>query len=448
LAVPARELQDDTWLVRAVQGGDTEAFSELFRRHYVDVKRSCARHMACPLEAEEIAQAAFVRALERIGQCRGERQFGGWVQIIARHMCVDALRSRSRVVPSESPMSEHHADGTEPHDSLLDQEQRDDVRRALDTLPLRQRQAVTARALGTGPGQIADDLGLSVGAVDSLILRGRRRLALAYQRVAGEGGATATATSTTAAASLLAAFAVGSTSLLGGVAAAAEAGRDLVRPVATGVAGAIMSVAVAITGAGPATPDPAPVPPSPPAVVVTVPLPEAPGASFGTGISPQSAGGTATAGSTAGATDPAAPMASGPVAGGIAVGGPTGGGPTAGGPMAGGIAVGAPGSGLASLPPSTGSSSATPPGNAAGSLVGQVAGGAGGASSVPPVEAPPSPSAPEPSGAAEAAPPIDPIGDSLDATVPAVTDTVADTTEAVDTMADDTVDTLGHLLPK
>ena len=47
----------------------------------------------------------FVRALERIEQCGGERQFGGWVQIIARHMCVDALRARSRVVPSESPRS-------------------------------------------------------------------------------------------------------------------------------------------------------------------------------------------------------------------------------------------------------------------------------------------------------------------------------------------------------
>ena len=173
--------------------------------------------MACPLEAEEIAQAAFVRALERIGQCRGDRQFGGWVQIIARHLCVDALRARSRVVPTEAPMSENHTDGNEPHDSLFDHERTMQVRRALDSLPPRQRQAVTARAQGTGPSEIADDLGLSVGAVDSLILRGRRKLALAYRRVAGEGGATATVTSARAAAALLAFLSIGSTRLLGGV---------------------------------------------------------------------------------------------------------------------------------------------------------------------------------------------------------------------------------------
>src|SRR5205085_3605421 len=169
------------------------------------------------------------------------------------------------------------------------------VRRALDSLPPRQRHAVTARAEGTGPSEIADDLGLSVGAVDSLILRGRRKLALAYKRVAGEGGATATATSARAAAALLAVLSIGSTRLLGGVAAAAEAGRDLVAPVASGVAGAVMTVAVALTGTGPATtPEPVPVPAArPPAVVVALPVPVA--EPLGAVADPGAAGGGATA---------------------------------------------------------------------------------------------------------------------------------------------------------
>ena len=58
MAVPAQEMEDDSVLVRAVQAGDLEAYSELFRRHYPSVQRACARRMACPLEAEEIAQSA------------------------------------------------------------------------------------------------------------------------------------------------------------------------------------------------------------------------------------------------------------------------------------------------------------------------------------------------------------------------------------------------------
>ena len=278
MAVPAQEMEDDSTLVHAVQAGDLEAYSELFRRHYPAVQAACTRRLANSLDAEEISQAAFVRALERIAQCTGDRPFGGWVQIIARHMCVDSLRARSRVVPSESPMSEDRVDEGEPHDSLIDRERSDHVRRALDTLPPRQRQAVTARALGTGPGQIADDLGLSVGAVDSLILRGRRRLALAYRRVAGESGSTVTVTASrsTVAASLLAALSVGPTRLLSGVAAAAEAGRNLVAPVAEGVAAAVVSVAVAFAGSGPTTVPGAGVDPAdrPPPAVATVPLPD------------------------------------------------------------------------------------------------------------------------------------------------------------------------------
>ena len=409
MAVPAREMEDDSVLVRAVQGGDLEAFSQLFRRHYADVQRSCARRMSCPLEAEEIAQAAFVRALERIEQCSGERQFGGWVQIIARHMCVDALRARSRVVPRESPMSEHHADGREPQDSLLDRERSDDVRRALDTLPPRQRQAVTARALGTGPGQIADDLGLSVGAVDSLILRGRRQLALAYRRVAGEGGSTATVTSASAAASLLAAFCIGSTRLLGGVAAAAEAGRDLMRPVASGLTGAIMAVSVAITGSGPATaPEPATNPAAPPAaVVVADPFPDQPA-----GL-PVDAGGSVPATGAATAVAPTAGT-TGPGAGGSL---PGAGGPT--GKTAGQPAVGAPNPAAPGHGPGGGPQPASPPAPAGGSVD----------LDLPPALDPPV---------------LDPVVDVVDDAVPLVTETVDDTT----TVVDDTLDTVTSLLPK
>ena len=388
MAIPAGEMESDSSLVRAVQAGDLEAYSELFRRHYPDVQRACAKRMACPLEAEEIAQAAFVRALERIEQCKGDRQFGGWVQIIARHLCVDALRARSRVMPSEMPMSEDHADGTEPHDSLFDAERTMQVRRALDSLPPRQRHAVTARAEGTGPSEIADDLGLSVGAVDSLILRGRRKLALAYKRVAGEGGATATATSARAAAALLAVLSIGSTRLLGGVAAAAEAGRDLVAPVASGVAGAVMTVAVALTGTGPATaPEPVPVPAArPPAVVVTVPVPVA--EPLGAVADPGAAG-EATATPTP-AT--AASSSAGAEPGAIAQGGP-----------AGTVAAGT-----------------TPP------------------ASAPPTPPPPSAAAPAPG--AVAAPIVQPVTDVVDAAQPVVT-------EVVDTV-DHTLDAVTGLLPK
>src|SRR5947209_3180078 len=75
VVVSARDLDSDGSLVVAAQDGDGDAFAELFRRHYTAVRRTCARRLGDLREADEIAQAAFVRAWERIDRCGGERRF-------------------------------------------------------------------------------------------------------------------------------------------------------------------------------------------------------------------------------------------------------------------------------------------------------------------------------------------------------------------------------------
>ena len=186
MAVSVHEHGDDGALVRAVQAGDGDSFAELFRRHYPSVRKACARRLRDPVEAEELAQATFVRAFERIDQCRRDRHFGPWVQVIARSLCMDTFRARARVEPREQPLTgrgDHRPN--EPEESLLTLERAAQVHQALDALPDRQRRAVIARDWeGLRPGEIAERLGLTVGAVDSLLLRARRRLALSYGRLA------------------------------------------------------------------------------------------------------------------------------------------------------------------------------------------------------------------------------------------------------------------------
>ena len=173
------EGDDEAALVTAVQGGDAEAFTELYRRHHPAVRRACRRLLRDAVEAEEVAQAVFVRALDRIEQCRGERRFGPWVQVIAQRMCVDVVRIRARLTPSEVPVGADGADaGADgPEDLVVERERAREVRDAIEALPPRQRDAVIARDLDNRqPGEIAAELGVSVAAVDSLLLRARRRV--------------------------------------------------------------------------------------------------------------------------------------------------------------------------------------------------------------------------------------------------------------------------------
>jgi RNA polymerase sigma-70 factor (ECF subfamily) len=189
---------DDRTLVVAVQAGDVAAYEELFRRHHTSVKRVCARRLGNQVEADEVAQATFVRALERIDQCLGERRFGAWVQVIAQRLCLDMIRARTRTIPDDDPLRDERSAlnvvidldaGTVTEEAIVRREQTARVHEALALLPDRQREVVVARHLqGRRPAEIAAALGLSVGAVDSLLLRARRRLALNYEHVLADGG--------------------------------------------------------------------------------------------------------------------------------------------------------------------------------------------------------------------------------------------------------------------
>lgn len=218
MALSVEELESDAALVSAVQAGDTEAFAVLFRRHYDGVRRVCARRLGSIVDADEVAQAAFVRAYERIDRCGGDRRFGGWVQVIAHNLCIDTARAQARTVLDDDPGKAAAADGRGPEEALLQGERVRLVHEALATLPGRQRDVVVARDLhGRRPTEIAAAFGISLSAVDSLLLRGRRRLASAVETIGAETGAAAPGTLATATA------AAGGASSGGPLARAAEA---------------------------------------------------------------------------------------------------------------------------------------------------------------------------------------------------------------------------------
>lgn len=190
--------RDDASLVLATQAGDKEAFALLFRRHHPTVRRVCARRLADG-DADDVAQAAFVRAYERIDQCVGDRRFGAWVQVIALRMCGDAWRSGARTTPMADPAPVAATDGPDTcSEALLRKERAAAVWCALATLPPRQREVILARYVdGHRPRDVAAALTLSVGAVDSLLLRARRRLAAVYQVAGVEHGGASTAVAAT-----------------------------------------------------------------------------------------------------------------------------------------------------------------------------------------------------------------------------------------------------------
>jgi RNA polymerase sigma-70 factor, ECF subfamily len=84
-----------TSLAVAARAGDNSALEAFVRAAYGQVWRLCAS-LVDEQSADDLAQETFVRAIRSLRRFRGESSARTWLLAIARHTCLDELRSRSR----------------------------------------------------------------------------------------------------------------------------------------------------------------------------------------------------------------------------------------------------------------------------------------------------------------------------------------------------------------
>ncbi|HEY3542332.1 MAG TPA: RNA polymerase sigma factor, partial [Gaiellaceae bacterium] len=149
------------------------AFERLYRRHAVDVYRFALTVCRNPAEAEDVTQTTFLNAYRALKRGDRPERPHSWLIAIAHN----AIRSRHRWTlrrPKEVPLE------AAAYQLAAPVEERSGVRdvlAALGELPVNQRAALTMRELeGRSYPEIAETLGVSVPAVESLISRARRTL--------------------------------------------------------------------------------------------------------------------------------------------------------------------------------------------------------------------------------------------------------------------------------
>jgi RNA polymerase sigma-70 factor (ECF subfamily) len=174
---------DAALLARAARG-EAGAARLLAARHAPALLASARRMLNDPAEAEDVAQEAFLRlwrAAPDWPASGGGAPVAAWLRRVAINLCLDRLRRRGRWAALDEA-----AEPPDPAPSALDRlaaaNRAEALAAALAALPDRQRAAVTLRHVEElGNPEIAAALGVSVEAVESLLARGRRRLAAALR---------------------------------------------------------------------------------------------------------------------------------------------------------------------------------------------------------------------------------------------------------------------------
>jgi len=184
----SESLDPDAALMLRVRQGDVVAFERIVEKYKQPVTNLLYRILRDATEVEDLAQQVFLQVFKAADRYRVTAKFSTWIFTIARNLCLNEIRRRSRH-PAESMemTSSEHEDQpvrqfkdsatASPPDSLLRNELVEKIEAALSELPENQRTAILLfREREMSYEEIAKILGCSLSATKSLIHRGREIL--------------------------------------------------------------------------------------------------------------------------------------------------------------------------------------------------------------------------------------------------------------------------------
>ncbi|HEX4669186.1 MAG TPA: RNA polymerase sigma factor [Solirubrobacterales bacterium] len=157
-------------LIREAQRGSRDALADLYAAHWSQAHRAAYLVVHDAAAAEDIAQDAFLAAVDALDRFDRRRPFAPWLHRIVVNRAIDWARREALRRKLDDP------------DSLAEPETSPDavggeLMEILAQLPPEQRAVVVLRyLLEYTPGEIARMLGLPRGTVNSRLRRGLDRL--------------------------------------------------------------------------------------------------------------------------------------------------------------------------------------------------------------------------------------------------------------------------------
>lgn len=176
----------DAELVGQAQNGSLDAFEELVRRHTQLIYRALIAILGDGAEAQDAMQDTLLSAFKHIGSFQGRSKFSTWLVSIARNAALQRLRGRRNTESLDQNDTEDDrafrprqiaAWQENPEQSHSRTEMRQLVEKGLLQLPAKYRVIVMLRDIEQlSTDDVARQLGLSVPAVKTRLLRGRLML--------------------------------------------------------------------------------------------------------------------------------------------------------------------------------------------------------------------------------------------------------------------------------
>lgn len=183
---PETSASSDKQLVARVQKGDRRAFDLLVIKYQKRIIALSYRFVNDPMEAQDIAQEAFIKAFRAAPGFRGDSAFYTWLYRITINTAKNYLQSRGRRAPlhdmdvddEEQFVADQNLENNASPEALMQRDQlKSVIFSCMEKLPDELQQAIKLREMdGMSYEDIAVAMGCPVGTVRSRIFRAREAI--------------------------------------------------------------------------------------------------------------------------------------------------------------------------------------------------------------------------------------------------------------------------------
>ncbi len=132
-------------MIKKIQAGDTEAFDVLVRKYYGLIYQFCYRRLNGDSDtAADITQDVFLKVLENIHAVRKLGKFQNYLLTIAANTCNNYFK-KAKPIYTDLNTLDMADDSGSALERMIENENAAEVRRALHSLPDRQKEVIILR---------------------------------------------------------------------------------------------------------------------------------------------------------------------------------------------------------------------------------------------------------------------------------------------------------------
>jgi RNA polymerase sigma-70 factor (ECF subfamily) len=176
----------DNMLLERIGQGDIASFETLFYRHYDRVYGLLFRLLGNRVEAEDVTQEVFLKLYRQplrkklLGQ--QEHNVSAWLYRVATNMGYNHIRARKRRWQRNVLLVPDATDAlSQPAETAVQNETRQQVQAALAKLPKRQTQLLLLRQMGFSYAELAETCDVAPGSVGTLLARAAEAFRKVYE---------------------------------------------------------------------------------------------------------------------------------------------------------------------------------------------------------------------------------------------------------------------------